>query len=224
MNTPRILCAAFLLGASGLASAVPVNFLANSGFESPNVSLTPPNYATSIAGVGAAGASSAQNWNLYNNTAPQTDNELLASTDVITSGGSYMSHIRSGGISNGLYQVFAGISGFTVEADVYVARGSAVISAFSGGGTSLVASTVTTGTGQWEHLVIPFLNAFTDEIVVYSNASGADFYVDNVWVSNETRPIATPSIPEPGTLALLVAGLLVSAPIPLRRGTTRHGR
>lgn len=223
MNLPRTLCAALFLGASSLASAVPVNSVANGGFESPNGALTPPAYATSIAGVGAGGASSAQNWNLYNNSAPQTDNDLLASTDTIAPGGSYMSHIRSGGISNGLYQVFAGIAGFTVEADVFVVRGSAVVSAFSGGGTSLVASTASTGTGQWEHLVIPFMAAFTDEIVVYTNSSGAEFYVDNVWVSSETRPTAS-GVPEPDSLALLSVGLLASALVAARRGMTAHSR
>lgn len=195
--------AAILLAAAAPASAA----LVNGGFEDPGA------VPVTVAGSGALGTA-AVGWTINNNYFGTTSTEELASTDPFApGGGANMMHIVTNVGASGLFQITAGYG--NLSADFYVVSGtawllSALDGATVGGGVGQVA---TTALGQWQHLTVNFAGA--NEAVLYSfGLTGADFYVDNVVVSDfvigdPTTSIVTASggVPEPTAWAMMILGL-----------------
>lgn len=196
------------------ASFAQANLLGNPDFETPNVNLSAPNYATSVSGFGGWGHSSAAGWDIYNNVNTTTTTELLASTDP-NAGGS-MLHVTTGGAYSGIYQLFGLVAQASLSVDVFVNSGQAWLALFGNSGSLLFASATSSHTGQWETLTIPVSGLNVNEFVLYSAPGhSADFYVDSAYADISARPAAPSAVPEPATFALLAIGLLAFA---ARRG------
>lgn len=168
--------------------------LLNPGFEVPNASLAPPNYLTSITGLGAFGPSSAADWNLFNNTNTMTSTVLAASTDTLHPGGNYMIHVATTGKRNGLYQILPA-NLYTASVDVLVKAGTVTLYTYDNG--VLVNSVSTSTLNVWQNLHLPA--ATFNEFIIYSGSgSGNNFYADN----------ASTAAPAPGGLTtVLLIGL-----------------
>lgn len=184
-----------------LASA---NLLSNAGFDTPAAGLSAPNYATANSGSGAGSyqSSSAAGWFLYNNQASATATELLAST--APGGSGYMLHLSTNGPYSGTGQAFATQSQATLSVQVYVLSGQAWLAAYADSGNTLLASTTSSYTNQWETLSVSVGGGNPNMFILYSAPGAAvNFYADNAWA--DTTP--PPAVPEPASLLLLAAGL-----------------
>ena len=104
------------------------------------------------------------------------------------------------GNANGIWQEYLPANSGPPEAYgsawIYLNSGCAGIGIGNDGNTGVTTSTCVTG--QWIYLTT--LNGVSpaNEFIVYSTVpGGADFYVDNTWVS---------AVPEPASITLLVIG------------------
>lgn len=180
------------------------NVLSNAGFETPAAGLAAPNYATGNSGTGAISyvSSSAAGWFLYNNHASATSTELLASTAPTGSGN--MLHLSTNYQYSGMGQAFSTLANATLSIDVYVLSGQAWLAAYTNGGSTLLASTTSSHTGQWETLSVTVTGGNPNLFILYSAPGTAvDFYADNAWADLTPRP----TVPEPASLLLLAVGL-----------------
>lgn len=187
------------------AFAAPTNMLSNPGFETPAIGVNPgtPVTYTSLCNGGTSAAGVWLVWvnacNSYMSTV------LLPST--LPGGGNYMIEVTTDGNANGLWQQYLPTNTGPVSAFgsawVYLNSGCVGIGIGNDGNTGTTSSTCVVG--QWIQLTT--LNGVSpaNEFIVYTTtASGADYYVDNAWVS---------AVPEPASITMLVAG----AGVALRR-------
>jgi len=182
-----------LLAIPGFAS--PANLLSNPGFETPAVGVLPGTPVT-YTGLCNGGTSAADVWLVWVNNCPgYMSTVLLPST--LPGGGNYMIEVTTDGYANGLWQQYLPTNTGPAEAMgsawVYLNSGCVGIGIGNDGATFPTSSTCVTG--QWIELTT--LNGVSpaNEFIVYSTAvGGADYYVDNTWVS---------AVPEPASITLL---------------------
>ena len=190
---------ALVLANATVTTAYADNLLINPGFDSPNFSLSPPNYVSTIIGQGGTIAS-ANGW-YVNNPYTTTTTELLNTTDP--SGSGKMIDVNTGSNSSGLFQVFPnGINQATLSVDVNVISGTVWLALFSNDGGIMLDSVISTDNNRWQTINIPLTNGisgYPDEFVLYSYRGGADFYADMACASTVSCS-ATPTVPIPAAL------------------------
>lgn len=157
------------------------NLLANPGFETIGPIGSPTTVTTAVPG--GAGNSSAASWTLFTNN-PGTIWTEQATYLTSPSGSTRTLHVITDAANNGVVQVFAPFgSGPTNSISavwVYVRRGTVYLGTGNGGNTGPnVSSTVN---GQWELLSAPNGAQPANELIVYSQNGGADFYLDDAEV------------------------------------------
>jgi hypothetical protein len=205
------------------SSAWAGNLLQNGGFDTPTPGLSPPNYPTSITGAFTFGASSAEDWTLFNSRDATTSTELLPSTDPLGSG--FMIHLTSvtnngdpdGSFFNGLQQGFPTQSGGTASVDVYVLSGPVILALYSGDGSSLISDTFSTTLNQWQTLTVTAPSGSDPNLIVlysYSTTGTGEFYADGASVQ---------SVPEPASGVLALIGMSATA-LWMRKAGPRLGR
>ncbi len=212
-----------LMGATAHAALI-----ANTGFE---VGTGLP--TTTSVGTGAA--SSLSDWNQWSNsgsvTTAQSSDHVLA--------GSFSAHI-TGGVNDGLFQ-YGALSPdiYTASGWFWVSSGSAEIGLFDNGGSTGGFSAPTTETGKWVYVSFTDFLAFGFMgPVIYTASPESDVYADAFWMNageTTTSPFApstgfdplaldvktddpiledtAPAVPEPGTLGLMMLGLVSLAAI-----------
>jgi hypothetical protein len=170
----------------------------NPGFDTPTAGLAGPTYPTSISGADLGGISSAADWLLFNDSAPTTSTELLASTDPNGSG--FMISVASAGSHNDLYQFFSETPRATASIDVFVLSGTVGLALYESVSGAFVTSTTSSGLGRWETLELT-TPATANALYIYTGPGGASFYADNVGLP------AVSSVPEPSSFVLGALGL-----------------
>jgi hypothetical protein len=177
------------------------NVVSNPGFET----VGPSGPSTVYSGPGYNGGSSAANdWTVWNNSRlasgdyATTSTELLASTDTLAPGGSFMLHITVDSHDNGIFQdrTFSTVSPAYASVDVYVLSGQMYLGLV---GANPV-TTLSTTTNTWERLYTS--QPSSSEIFMYSAGGPADFYLDNAFVGQ------TP-LPEPSAGVLLIGAAIL---------------
>lgn len=206
----------FLMLAAGLAAgnaqALPVvdqtgNLAYNGNFEWGSATEVSSGYASAVA-------SALSFWNQWGNTFNATVITSRADSPVIE--GDHAAHI-TGNLNDGLYQYY-GWSGFhTLSAWVYAVSGSAHLILAGNSGSATILGSASTHTGQWEYLTLTAnMNGTYGGPVLYGASDNADFYIDGVWFNagtSSTSPFNPATgfnpnaVPEPGTYALMLAGL-----------------
>lgn len=198
-----VLAMAFAAGHAAAAT----NLVLNGDFEAT------PNAATSAMFSGGGGTSAAPEWLLYNNAAATTASEIIGAT--LPDGGDQMLHVVTGGHNNGVYQYFAGSARYA-QVRVFVNSGAVSLFLYLNGNTQN-GQAVSTVTGAWQTLTVDTGANNSNEIVIYANGPGADFYVDNAFAGTEPGPPpVSATVPEPGAWALMILGV-GGAGVALRR-------
>jgi hypothetical protein len=177
------------------------NLIQNSSFENFSV----PN-VTNYSYTGVSNSTSvAANWGTWNNTNATTTTLLCPDDPLCPNGGpapidgQRMLYVTTNGAFNGIWQAWdvpnAGNTNATTNAWVYIVSGQVMVGTGNDGST--VAEMTLTQTGTWLNLTwfnsAPF-NKPANELIFYSNAGPATFYVDATGVFD--------GIPEPATFAL----------------------
>ncbi len=165
-----------------LATPSRASLLVNGSVESAG----PNGSSTTFTGL-SAGPCAASGWSTFHNTQSTTRTDLRTTTLPTAPVGSNMMYVSTGGLNNGIEQVFlpfnTGPASATFSVWVYVVRGQVGAGVGNGGNTSLTSFSTTTG--QWE--LLTGQNALSQSpanlfIVYASTAGGADFYVDEAIV------------------------------------------
>lgn len=193
------------------------NLLSNPSFE--NFSVT----STTFTGSGNGGSSAATDWYIWNNN-NSTTNSLICPTDPSCPGtpspadGLHMIYVETNGAFNGIWQQWAptdtGSTNSTTTAFVYVVSGAVQVGTGNGGST--VQELVLVPTGTWQQVTwfnTQLFNKPANEVIFYSDAAGAQFFVDGVQVVDT-------SLPEPATL-VLTGGALVALGLIARKRQPR---
>lgn len=212
------------MGILNLAHAGPVidqtgNLLVNGSLE--NGSLDPV--------VGHNVPSAADNWYQWSNTGSTVTTELITESEMQTNfgvgviDGSRALRITTTGAdgtgSDGGYTL-SGLFGqpgwdtsatMTFSGWIYTISGNAGL--WLGSNATGFSYTANSIVGGWEFISVtrsgsPNIN---DEPLLYSTTTAADFIIDSIWLNTgdeSAHPGAPASVPEPGSLILLVSGLL----------------
>jgi hypothetical protein len=181
------LATALLLAATPPAVAAP-NLLANPSFEVPGPDG--PSTVNTTAVPGGAGASAADSWGVFNNTAGSGSTELLTTTRP--GGTGRMIRVTMDGAGNGLAQMWApfgtGPAQAYVSAWVLVESGVVGIGAGNGGSTTI--GPTTTLVDEWEYVTGLNFPSPVNEMIVYSDTVGGNtFFVDDAAVVPVQAPV-----------------------------------
>ncbi len=193
-----MLCAGVLLALTANSRADLI--VANPDFNNPQSGVT----TSVLTGAHHGGESAAANWTTWNNSVATTTTTLLPST--LPGGGTFMLHVTTTGSNNGIVQVLApyntGPVGAMGSAYVYVLSGHVGLGTGNGGNTT-PNNSISTATNTWQ--LLRGFNKPSDspinEMVIYSQGGGADFYVGFAGVQ---------ATPEPSTLLSSTIGILLS--------------
>lgn len=171
---------------AALACLIPLttwgqNLVLNPGFEHPAKGVSPGTTVT-YTDACMGGTTAAAEWSAWINTCPGDISTTLVPSTA-PNGGSYMIHVVTNGIDNGIwYCCFASQPLTTSSVWVYVNSGCV------GMGTGDYANTspmdeMTCVVGHWIQFKAPNGITPATEFIVYSVIDGsADFYVDNARV------------------------------------------
>jgi hypothetical protein len=207
-----------LLAVSNLPAQVGTNLVYNGEFDTPGSNGLDTSHEGQSPNLMPGSASAADGWNIWHNTDGVTATTSLtydeagiasidSSQDRLTD---RLLRVEASGIGNGLVQVLSppGTGPAAAEGSIWLyvtGPGQSVGVGIGDGGSTPILET-NMFTGRWEEIQFSQSNMLVNEIVIYAQTSGAEFYVDRVSVS---------AVPEPsGAIALLLSGL---ATVTIRR-------
>lgn len=207
---PALVVTSFCLGTliSNLACA---DLLTNGDFETVGASNQ-----TFHNGAGALGASAAAGWGVFHNTNGSTETNWLTYDEAgllpFLGQDPAVDHVLRAEVShagNGLVQTWAplGAGPIAAEGSVWIhTNPGQIVGVGVGNGGSTFTQEFTSGAGGWEEVLFTESNSPVNEMIIYAETSGSEFYVDFARVS---------AVPEPTSAGVL--GIFGVAAIALRR-------
>lgn len=178
------------------------DLLSNGEFETMGTSAN-----TFHSGVGGQGLSAAADWGIFHNADGTTETNWLTyeeagiptifawqnpSTD-------HLLRLEVSHAGNGLVQQWAptgtGADAATGSVWVYVTNQNQIVGTGVGNGGATSTSKMTSGVGgRWEELSFVESNSPVNEMIIYAETSGAEFYVDLANVDSVSVPEPTSAI------------------------------
>lgn len=207
---PALVVTSFCLGTL-VCNLTHADLLTNGDFETMGTSNQ-----TIHNGTGALGSSAAANWGIFHNTNGSTETNWLTYDQAgllpFLGQNTETDHVLRAEVShagNGLVQTWAPLGSGPAGAEgsvwIHTNPGQIVgVGVGNGGGT--FTSAFTSGAGGWEEIVFTESNSPVNEMIIYAETSGAEFYVDLARVS---------AVPEPTSAGAL--GIIGIAGLALRR-------
>jgi hypothetical protein len=215
-RTVKTAVAAALLATTGLAGAV--NLVSNFSFEQPALSGGTPTFGNFRSLP--LGNTDMPNWGVISDSIAWINGPISAGLGLLTAQqGSYFLDLTDTQLSSpfgGVSQLLPTVSGSPYELKFWLGTsafynpqtGASSLVSIAGNNIT-VSSTITTMPNSWEEKTITFTALGASTLLAFTGIAGQDYIgLDNISIT---------LVPEPGTLAMLFAGLAAIGTVVSRR-------